>query len=271
MAADGCGDGAGPIPMVVDGGTAGLAQSRHHEHYGEGAFNTATTTPERSGDAPARLTEEDKKREDTLNQLALVIFGKGGQSELDEAQVKTLHEVVAITGRYHHNQTTTTPTKPNETTITRDNLKEEVKAAVKEALGAIPSLPPRGGGDGYAAALKRGLNLPTATPAAKAVPVRHQRQITVRPGAQADELSNRTNLQIVQAINANTKRTNGALAVRIYEDKTHLVTFASEAEREWHLQNTGWLRAIGEHAELSLRTYAVIISYEVKFRLRYFP
>lgn len=91
MVADSSNDGAGAIPMVVDGGSAGLAQSRHHDHHGEGAYNAAITTNRDSNEAAERQEGVNNRWEAVLNTLALEIFGKGAQRDLVEAQVKTLH------------------------------------------------------------------------------------------------------------------------------------------------------------------------------------
>lgn len=247
--------------MDVDGGCAGLSQSRHHANYGRGSYNDALNTDEAHGDADAG--DDDPKRDDIRSQLAREIFGKGDPSELSQAQVKTLHEVLALTKRHFtdnvpcpkcHNPAGSQATE----SITKLNLRQEVQKAVQEALGGHGIAKDRPIG-GYAAALKSGLHSAAITPSEKIVPARHQRQIAVRPGEQEEAQKKRTYPEIVQAINTNTTRANGAIAARIYEDRTHLITFADTKERDWHAENTGWLRTIGEHAEIAVRLYTVTV------------
>ncbi|KAM4061011.1 hypothetical protein HRG_010079 [Hirsutella rhossiliensis] len=75
--------GVDEVPMVIDGGKKGLAQSMHHPNAGQGAFTTASRT---NPDPPADRDQPEEHVREAYRHIASLVHGETFQGVWEAIQ-----------------------------------------------------------------------------------------------------------------------------------------------------------------------------------------
>ncbi|XP_044715330.1 uncharacterized protein HRG_10909 [Hirsutella rhossiliensis] len=232
--------GVDEVPMVIDGGKKGLAQSMHHPNAGQGAFTTASRT---NPDPPADRDQLEEHVREAYRHIASLVHGETFQGVWEAIQklLRADREAHAPRGQTSDKLTTT---------------KTELSATVREAVEAA-----MGGKTMKKTWAEIAAGAQTArlhpAPAEKPVPARFDRELVVRGSGITQDLRQRRPPEIVQAVNRAFGATV-AIAARVLRSGDTVITFEKDAKQ--YRMRTDWLRdAFGPQATLSQGGYTLIV------------
>jgi hypothetical protein len=233
------------MPMAVDGGAAGLEQSRHHQNAGLSAQGPTHT---RAGAEDDENTGSDREIDEIRTKITSMV-----QSEI-------IGEVLAMMGRWAQlaaeEATRRERRVDDEQPITRREVREmlDIMATLKKKIGtpqpaqtrswaSIASSPP-GQSTGSAAWMPR-----------KVVPARHAREVVIKTKGGTPPQSPAA---MVAKVNTALGPGSGdALAIRRLQSGDIVVSFRGNAED--HARNESWVKAaFGDQAAIARRTYTVL-------------
>ncbi|KAG6051841.1 hypothetical protein E4U39_006928 [Claviceps sp. Clav50 group G5] len=213
------------IPMDIDSGTRGLAQSCHHPLSGLGSVNVeavgteATTARER---VPKHLIADYEK-------IACLVT----PSALESVWKVCLSMLEAEATRVKSATTNTQRRAPNNDIITADSLKKSIEKAVQKALRAPPA-----GGTTWAAVAARG-----------------GPKTLIKGTSINSTVSKRSPAEIVKAVNTALKAEVAVAARRLQTGDT-IVTFRDSSSRP---QTEDWVQP-----RLDLTQHVVVKGFPVR-------
>ncbi|KAG6039135.1 hypothetical protein E4U39_007828, partial [Claviceps sp. Clav50 group G5] len=225
------------VPMDIDSGTRGLAQSCHHPLSGLGSTNVeaavteAITVRER---VPKPLIAEYKKLArlvappalEGVWEVCLSIFNIGATNPQRHAQ---------------------------NNTVTTENLEKSIEKAVQKALRAPPT-----GGTTWASIAARGGPSPPGprSPPPIAAPPRLHREMLIKGTSINSTVSGRSPVEIVKAVNAALK-SEVAVAARRLQSGDTIITFRDASSRP---KTEDWVQtAFGPDATVNRRVFSVVV------------
>ncbi|CAJ2504452.1 Uu.00g118460.m01.CDS01 [Anthostomella pinea] len=219
-------DGGADEPMVIDQGRAGLEQSLHYPNVGRSATNV--TVPAKGA----------------LEEVVQIVY----RYAAIEAQKAT--EATANTA------TITTRNRDTEA-ITRDKLNRSIKAAFRRFMPKTPqAVPGTTGPRSWANVAAAGGSVTTNTPKVF-VPVRIQREVIIQNSGSILEMTKRTAVEAVQAMNM-AIGAQEAVAARRLPSGDVVVTFLNTINK-YKEGTAAWIRvAFGATTEQSCREFMVI-------------
>jgi len=243
------GQGADDEPMVIDGGRAGIAQSRHHPNAGKSAY---AADAQHAADAQQRNDEGSsapkpvKRPESSRDRIRRLVIG-GKEEEFDELLGKLLaaaKEEGKRAARDAH-----APAPANRADLTK-LIEETVQLTIAKTTAPSPTrswasvagAPPTG---------HHHVAVPTV-----AVPARSHREVIVQAKGAGPDLTARSPAEMVQAVNLALGGDKAVAARRLRSGDT-VVTFAEKAAL--YTQDEAWVeKAFGATAKLTRRTFAVV-------------
>ena len=228
------------MPMAIDGGKVGLAQSRHHPNAGQSAYashaSPASTANHTQIEEPADMVvrSRDKEIEECLARL--MIPGK------EEEGRRLMEEWYAV--RRSRERADASP-------ITLQDVKDAVRDALA-TTAATPASKPLS----WASVAASG-SVASAWVPKVVVPARSSREVVIQAKDQAVDLAGRTSEETVQAVNTALGGGEKAVTARRLRSGDTVLTFRNAADQ--YTKEEGWVRqAFGPTAQLSHCEFAVI-------------
>jgi hypothetical protein len=232
--------------MVVDEGTGGIAQSRHHPHAGESAHGPL------SADATRTNSETEKQWTNIADELLKRIAGlviPGKEEEVAEAVKDVIGEVA---------HETRSPTADETIELIKDAVKEmkkEVKESIKETIAEMSSAATVVNAPQQTWAQTAAAGAPAWEPRL-VVPARNAREVIVRAKDTTPDLNKRAPKDTLEAINK-AIGSNVAVAARQMPSGDTVVTFREPADKYTEGQ---WAQdAFGPTAQVVRRELAVLV------------
>jgi hypothetical protein len=236
--------------MVVDGGIAGLEQSRHHPLAGQGAINPPT---------PRITGEEEGSKEGGDDTGVIELFKDLVIPGKEEEFVRRLREALAKTRR-----------RGGAPTTNIDGEIKKIHTKIEELAKALQRPTGTTGKASWAAVVAGTTQVDRSrneafTPKV-VIPERRTREVVIRAPEQGEDLAQRTAVQVVEAVNR-AMGSDGAVAARRMRSGDTVLTFKGNAEG--YTKNTTWVEtAFGVRAEVKRREFAVIAKGLPASRLR---
>ena len=236
------------MPIVVDGGAAELAQSRHHLNEAPEATNPAherARTDAAGSEDTGSDREIDKIQEKIISMVQSEIAG-----EADE-MVRRLVKLVEERERMRRGNGDLPADRPTTIGELYNAMKTQIETLTKRI--DIPQPPqPR-----TWASIASGTTSPSAGASwapRKVVPARHAREVVIKTkGGTPPQLPT----EVVAKVNA-ALRSSEALAARRLQSGDIVVSFKDSAEA--HTRDNAWVKAaFGDQAAIAKRTYAVLL------------
>ncbi|CAJ2505083.1 Uu.00g124770.m01.CDS01 [Anthostomella pinea] len=231
-------DGGADEPMVINQGRAGLEQSLHHPNARRSATNA--TAP-----AVSEAQRGGAKEQTTLKKDLANLVKEGALEEV----IQIVHRYAAIEARKatEANAKTATITTGNRNTkaITRDELNRSIEAAFRRfMLKTHQAVPGTTGPRSWANVAAAGGPVATNTPKVF-VPGRIQREVIIQNSGSIPEMTKRTAVETVQAVNM-AIGIQEAVAARRLPSGDVAVTFLDTANK-YKKGTAAWIRvALGQ-------------------------
>lgn len=250
--------------MAVDGGAAGLQNSRHHPNAGTSATNAQTPL-----ESNKEKTGEDIRTEWEKTKASLIGKGwKGGErwreevserfEEIDAAMTRLLSDLEAYTLKV-------TATREPRESGGREKESSESYAKlcrdVEEIKATLQGLPKATPADGatktYAQAASATRHRTETRTPTMIIPARREREVVVRARDLPAELARRTPQETVKAVNTQLGREE-AVASRRLPSGDVVLTFSKDARQ--YKDGQGWIKsAFGDSAEIARRELQVLV------------
>jgi len=255
--------------MAIDGGTQGLAQSRHHPDAELGAVgdlskcveagSVRTTTSGSNTTAAAATITLKLANGLTIKEVLERLVAIALDDHKDEAR--------RLAMELYQSVQTTQPTAKKHDEYNLSELRkvvaeEAAKAATAAVKTALSEAKKESAERSWASIVSNSSTAPTVHQQMlpkKVIPTRLSQQMLIRSAKMPDNLAKRTPLETVQAVNQVSAQ-KGAIAARALPSGDVLVTFKDQATKEWHAKNKDWIqKAFGQQAKEAQRTVAILV------------
>ncbi len=244
------------LPMVIDGGAAGLDQSRHHPDAGTSATVTPTPRPRRDetaeeargGELTALMT-----RFESLVSLGHAAEALGAARVYIAMERRVGGEPDAITDYPATIREISTIVQAEMATTIQTAVQTAIRTALPQAAPAVST-----GSRSWAnvAATKHSGGTGATWEPKLVVPARRSREVMIKQGEHDEGEAHRTPADVVAAVNT-ALGANEAVAVRRFKSGDTLVTFKEQADT--YKTNDGWIeKAFGTKATRARREFTVL-------------
>ena len=238
-------------PMAMDGGIAGLEQSQHHPLAGRSQFNPPSPpTQTQASDPPASIQGDDGDPAASILQSIKACVIPGKEDEVSRL-IRELRVIVATAA------TTTAATSPrtsrtsfsDDDPVTIGQLKTILQETLQKPAAATLQRP------SYASVARQHVTTPAGN--FQIIPERRTRELRIRAENQIEDLTRRSAVEVVAAINT-AMGTGDVVATRRLPSGDTILTF-QDAIPQAALRDQGWVqRAFGATAQLHESEFAVI-------------